>query len=153
MPIVEAAIHLNTRQRLHIIEKLQNQLKVLRGTTIGLLGLAFKGNTDDLRDSPALTLIEHLHDRGAVIRVHDPITIDNARRLYPNLPVEYCETPECLAMGCDALVVVTDWPQYRQLPFDELRKRMRGKLILDARNLLNPQEVREAELEYVGVGH
>lgn len=152
MQIVESAIEVNMRQRLHIIERLQAHLKVLRGTTVGLLGLAFKGNTDDLRDSPALTLIEHLHERGAVIRVHDPIAIENAKRLYPDLPVEYCEDVECLSMGCDALVVVTDWQEYKHLPLDAMKARMRGDLILDARNLLNAGDVRERGFTYVGVG-
>ena len=120
--------------------------------TIGILGLAFKGNTDDLRDSPALTLIEQLHERGAIVKAYDPVAMDNARRLYPDLPVEYCQDPECLAVGCDALVVVTDWPQFRQLDIAEMGRRMRGDLVLDARNYLQPQAVRSAGLEYVGVG-
>ena len=152
MPIVKSAIDVNSRQRLFIVDKLQQHLKVLRGTTIGLLGLAFKGNTDDLRDAPALTLIQHLTDRGAVVKVHDPVAMDNARRLYPDLPVEYCDSAECLAVGCDAVVVVTDWPQYRHLDMAEMAKRMRGSLILDARNYLQPQQVTSAGLEYVGVG-
>jgi len=152
MPIVTSAIDVNRRQRLFVVDKLQQHLKVLRGTTIGLLGLAFKGNTDDLRDSPALTLIENLHERGAVIKVHDPVAIENARRLHPDLPVEYCEDVDCLAVGCDAVVVVTDWPQYRELDFEEIAKRMSGKLVLDARNYLQPAQVRNAGLEYVGIG-
>ncbi len=152
MPIVESAISVNQRQRLHVIDKLQKHLKVLRGTTIGILGLAFKGNTDDLRDSPALTLIEHLHDRGAVVRVHDPISIPNTQRLYPDLPVEYCDSVTELAAGCDALIVATDWSEYTRLPLPELKAVMRGDLILDARNMLEPTAVAEAGLTYVGVG-
>ncbi len=152
MPIVKSAIEVNKRQRLFIVDKLQQHLKVLRGTTIGLLGLAFKGNTDDLRDAPSLTLIEHLTDRGAVVKVYDPVAMENARRLYPDLPVEYCEDPACLAIGCDAVVIVTDWPQFKHLDMPEIAKRMRGSLILDARNYLQPQAVTGAGLEYVGVG-
>ncbi|CAN5616146.1 UDP-glucose/GDP-mannose dehydrogenase family protein [soil metagenome] len=152
MPIVEAAVQVNRRQRLYVIEKLQHHLKVLRGTTIGLLGLAFKGNTDDLRDAPALTLIEHLTERGAHVRVHDPISIANTQKLYPDLPVDYCDTPECLAIGCDALVVVTDWQDYKHLPLTEMRARMRGDFLLDARNLLNPGEVRAHGFTYASIG-
>ena len=125
---------------------------MLRGRTIGLLGLSFKPNTDDLRDSPALTLIDCLHDRGAVLRVHDPISMEVAMERHPGLPVEYCEDPPCLAIGSDAIVLVTDWPEYRHLPLAEMRKRMRGDLILDARNLLNADEVRRHDLTYVGIG-
>ena len=80
------------------------------------------------------------------------LAIDNARRLHPDLPVEYCEDVACLAVGCDAVVVVTDWPQYRELDFEEIAKRMSGKLVLDARNYLQPAQVRNAGLEYVGIG-
>ena len=152
MPIVESAISVNQRQRLHVIDKLQKHLKVLRGTTIGILGLAFKGNTDDLRDSPALTLIEHLHERGAVIKVHDPISVPNTKRLYPDLPVEYCDKVVELAAGCDAIVVATDWSEYTRLPLGDIKAAMRGNLILDARNMLEPTMVSEAGLTYVGVG-
>jgi UDPglucose 6-dehydrogenase len=149
---VQAAIDVNLRQRQHVIDRLQQHLKVLRGTTIGLLGLAFKGNTDDLRDAPALTLIEHLNERGAVIRVHDPIAMPRAREQHPDLPVEYCEDPLCLALGCDALVVVTDWQEYKHLPLADMKARMRGNLLLDARNLLNAQEVTRHGLTYAAIG-
>ncbi|CAN5758650.1 UDP-glucose/GDP-mannose dehydrogenase family protein [soil metagenome] len=152
MQIVESAIEVNQRQRLHIIDRLQSHLKVLRGTTIGLLGLAFKGNTDDLRDAPALTLIEHLHDRGAVIRVHDPVAMPSARKLYPDLPVEYCEDVPCLALGCDAIIVVTDWQEYKRLPLAEMKERMRGDFLLDARNLLNPADVKRHGFTYGSIG-
>jgi UDPglucose 6-dehydrogenase len=122
MPIVKAATEVNKRQRLHVV------------------------------DAPALTLIEHLHERGAVIRVHDPIAMESAKKLYPDLPVEYCEDALCLAMGCDAIVVVTDWQEYKQLPLAEMKKRMRGNVFLDARNLLNAADVERQGLKYVGIG-
>jgi len=152
MPIVEAAIEVNKRQRLHVIDRLQKELKVLRGTTIGLLGLAFKGNTDDLRDAPALTLIEHLHERGAVIRVHDPIAMEVCKKQHPDLPVEYCEDEACLAMGCDALVIVTDWQDYKRLPLKEMKARMKGGFILDARNLIQAEDVEPFGFKYGGIG-
>ncbi len=152
MPLVRAAVDVNKRQRLYVVEKLQHHLKVLRGTTIGLLGLAFKGNTDDLRDAPALTLIRELSQRGAVLRVHDPIAMDNAKRHFPDLPVEYCASEVEMASGCDAVVVVTDWPQYRQVDFAAVAEAMRGDLLLDARNLLQPNSVTAAGLTYVGIG-
>jgi UDPglucose 6-dehydrogenase len=152
MPIVEAAVSVNYRQRLQVVDKLQQHLKVLRGTTIGLLGLAFKGNTDDLRDAPALTLIEHLADRGAVLRVHDPIAMPNAQRLYPDLPVTYCDTLTYLAQACDALVIVTDWNDYRFMPLADMKAVMHGDLLVDARNLLPAEDATQHGLTYVGVG-
>ena len=152
LQLVRSAIDVNRRQRLFVVDKLQRHLKVLRGTTIGLLGLAFKGNTDDMRDSPALTLIEELHDRGAVVRAHDPIAVPSAQRHFPNLPVEYLYDEVSLARGCDAVVVVTDWNQYRRLPLADMAAAMRGDLILDARNLLQRHQVEGVGLQYVGVG-
>ena len=152
LPIVDAAVKVNKRQRLFVIEKLQRELKVLRGMTIGLLGLAFKSNTDDLRDAPALTLVCQLNELGAVVKAHDPVAMPNARRFFPDLPVEYSEDVASLAQGCDAVVVVTDWAEYRQIDFADLKNRMRGDLILDARNTLNPQQVSGAGMRYRGIG-
>jgi UDPglucose 6-dehydrogenase len=152
MPIVHSAVEVNYRQRLRVVEKLQDHLKVLRGMTVGLLGLAFKGDTDDLRDAPALTLIEHLSDRGAVVRAHDPVAMPHAKAHQPVLPVTFAENEIDLARGCDAVVVVTDWDQYRHVDWDAVASAMRGSLVLDARNLLKPDTVRAAGLTYVGIG-
>ncbi len=152
MPVVEAAVSVNRRQRLSVVEKLQRHLKVLRGTTVGLLGLAFKAGTDDLRDAPALTLIAALAEHGVTLRVHDPVAMPTARRLYPELPVEYCEDAPCLALGCDALVILTDWPEYKRLPLADIKQRMRGDLLLDARNLLAAADAQRHGLTYLGVG-
>ncbi|MEJ2292446.1 MAG: UDP-glucose/GDP-mannose dehydrogenase family protein [Deinococcales bacterium] len=152
MAIVRAAVEVNRRQRLHIVERLQEHLKVLRGATIGLLGVAFKSQTDDIRDAPALGVIERLLALGATVRVHDPIALPNLKRCCTELEVDACDDPVALATGCDALVLVTDWPEYRSLPLAELRARMRGDLFVDGRNLLPPDEVRAAGLTYAGIG-
>ena len=152
LQLVRATIDVNQRQRIRVVEKLQEHLKVLRGTSIGVLGLAFKGETDDLRESPALTLIERLANRGAIVRAHDPIAMPNAQALYPDLPVSYADDEVDAARGCDAVVLVTDWNSYRQLPLPEMAAAMRGRLFLDARNLLDPADVTAAGLEYVGIG-
>jgi UDPglucose 6-dehydrogenase len=152
MPIVQSAIDVNYRQRLRVVGKLQEHLKVLRGTTVGLLGLAFKANTDDLRDAPAITLARHLAQRGAVVRAHDPVAMPHAREQFPDLDVAYCDDEQALAKDCDALVVVTEWEQYRHLDWGAVAAAMRGKVVLDARNALRPEAVRAAGLTYVGVG-
>ena len=152
MPLVSAAIEVNYRQRVRVVNKLQEHLKVLRGTTIGLLGLAFKAGTDDLRDAPAITLAEHLLTRGAVVRAHDPIAIPHAQAQFPDLAVDYADRAVALAEQCDALVVVTEWDDYRQLDWSEMARAMRGTLVLDARNALQAEAVVGAGLRYVGVG-
>lgn len=152
MQLVRSTIEVNHRQRIRVVEKLQDHLKVLRGTTIGILGLSFKGDTDDLRDAPALTLIERLGSRGAMVRAHDPVSIPSAKAQFPNLAVEYADDEVELARGCDAVVIATDWQQYRTLPLAAMREAMRGDLLLDARNMLRPEQASEAGLTYVGVG-
>ena len=152
MPLVEAAIEVNKQQRLHIVKRLQTQLKGVSGKTIGLLGLAFKGDTDDLRDAPSLTLIKELSEQGALLRVHDPTAIPRTKDLYPDLPVEYCENELCLAVGCDALVLVTDWKAYKDLPLSRMLERMQGTLFLDARNMLEPRDVEAHGFRYLGIG-
>ncbi len=152
MEIVQAAVDVNRRQRHHIVEKLQEQLKVLRGATVGILGVAFKGNTDDVRDAPAITVIERLLNMGTSVRVHDPIALPNLEHARPDLAVDYCDDERDLATGCDALIVLTDWDQYRHLPLADLLERMRGRLLVDARNLLPPEAVSRAGFQYVGVG-
>ena len=152
MPIVQSAIDVNYRQRLRVVGKLQEHLKVLRGTTIGLLGLAFKAETDDLRDAPAITLAQHLVERGAVIRAHDPVAMPHAQEQHPDLPITYADDEVTLAQGCDALVVVTEWEQYRYLDWQPIAEAMRGTMVLDARNALRPDTVRAAGLHYLGVG-
>jgi UDPglucose 6-dehydrogenase len=152
MPIVKAAVDVNYRQRLRVVERIQEHLKVLRGRKVGLLGLAFKGNTDDMRDAPALSLIAHLTSRGARVVVHDPVAMPRCQEMFPELEVEYCQDEDALVANCDAVVVVTDWDQYRHLDWAHIATRMRGRVVVDARNLLNPAAVRGAGLRYVGVG-
>lgn len=137
MPIVLAAREVNQRQRQRVVEKLLGELKILKGKTIGLLGLAFKPNTDDLREAPALEIAARLVDRGARVRVHDPVAMERARRDYPELDVSWCDSAELTARDADALVLVTDWSQYRDLDWEAVGRLMRNPLVLDGRNFLD----------------
>jgi UDPglucose 6-dehydrogenase len=152
MPIVAAAREVNYRQRERIVEKLLAELKILKGRTIGLLGLTFKPHTDDLRDAPALDVARRLLERGARVKVHDPVAMENARREYPDLPLYYCATPEEMAEETDALVLVTEWPQYRELPWEQMAQCMRRRLLLDGRNFLDRETLVRLGFRYVGVG-
>jgi len=152
MPMVEAAVEVNSRQRLRIVEKLQEVLETLRGCTIGILGLSFKPDTDDLRDSPALEIIDRLLERGAAVRAYDPVAADNCRRSYPGLQVHYASSPLDLAGGCDALVLVTDWKQFASLPWEQLGSRMRQKVMVDGRNMLRRDDMERLGFTYIGMG-
>lgn len=152
MPIVAAAREVNYRQRERVIEKLLAELKILKGRTVGLLGLAFKPHTDDLRDAPALDIARRLIDRGARVRAHDPVAMECARRECASLPIGYSESPEALALEADALVLVTEWPQYRDLPWPALAQSMRIPLILDGRNFLERDVLEGAGFRYFAMG-
>lgn len=152
MPIVEASRAVNARQRQAVIEKLQGTLKVLRGRTIGVLGLAFKPNTDDIREAPALDIIRSLVDRGAQVRAHDPVAVDRAREVLGDLPVEFCAEPLQVAEGADAVVLATEWDLYRQIDLARLASGMRTAVLVDGRNIYNPAAARSAGFVYLGVG-
>lgn len=150
--LLKAAVSVNQRQRLIAIEKLQQVLKILKGKTVGLLGLTFKPDTDDMRDAPALNLIEHLNRLGAKVKAYDPIVAQSGMR--HGLTGVLVETdPERLADGCDALVLVTDWQQFRQLDYSKMASLMNNAVMIDGRNYLDREALQQAGFYYVGVGH
>lgn len=148
LSLVEAARVVNDRQRERVIRRLLDELRVLKGRVVGILGLSFKPHTDDLRDSPAVDLARRLARRGACVRAHDPVATARAQAEYPGL-AEFCETVYEVADEADALVLVTAWPEYLGLPWAELAARMRTPLVLDARNVLDPEVLSRAGLRCV----
>ncbi|QGG47196.1 UDP-glucose dehydrogenase family protein [Heliorestis convoluta] len=152
MPLSQSAIDVNYRQREEVIKKLQSALKVLRGRTIGLLGLAFKPGTDDLRDAPAITIAERLIELGVHVKAYDPIAMENCRHIHPNLAIEYVSSSTELVNGIDALILITEWNEFIHLPYKLYGEKMRQKVILDGRNALNSQALRDAGFTYIGVG-
>jgi UDPglucose 6-dehydrogenase len=152
MPIVQAAREMNAMQRGRVVEKLLGELKILKGRTVGLLGLAFKANTDDLRDAPALDIARQLLERGAKVKAHDPIAANRARNEHPGLGLVYCPSAEEVLADSDAVVLVTEWPEYRELPWEELRASMRHPFILDGRNYLDRERLLKAGFRHAGFG-
>ncbi|MER3434531.1 MAG: UDP-glucose 6-dehydrogenase [Leptolyngbya sp. ERB_1_1] len=149
--LLKAAVSVNERQRLIVIEKLQQALKVLKGKTIGLLGLTFKPDTDDLRDAPALNVIENLARLGAKVKAYDPIISQTGMR--HGLSDVIVETdPERLADCCDALVLVTEWSQFLSLDYIKMAKLMHTPILIDGRNFLNQPVLEEAGFRYIGIG-
>ena len=147
------AVHaVNEEQRHILFRKVERALgPALRGATIGLWGLAFKADTDDVRSSPAVPLIEALLEAGAAVRAHDPEAVASARRMFGDR-ITYVETPYAAADGADALVVVTEWRMYRTPDFERLRGVLRRPLIIDARNLYDPDRMAASGFEYHGIG-
>jgi UDPglucose 6-dehydrogenase len=152
MPIVEAAREINRRQRERVVEKLLGELKILKGRTIGLLGLAFKPNTDDLREAPAIDIARKLVERGCKVKVHDPVAMERFQEQHRNLQVICCETPEETADDADALVLITEWQQYRELDWEALAPRMRSRIVLDGRNALDRARLTRFGFRYLGIG-
>jgi UDPglucose 6-dehydrogenase len=123
----------------------------LEGKKIAIWGLAFKPETDDIRESPALTLIEQLRDAGAKIAAYDPEAMDNVRALLGDA-VELAPDPYAAATDADALVLVTEWHELRSLDYDKLSQRMRTKALFDGRNVWPAEESRRAGFVYYGIG-
>ncbi|MFN3321909.1 MAG: UDP-glucose dehydrogenase family protein [Bryobacteraceae bacterium] len=151
MPIVSAAREINRQQRDRVVEKLLGELKILKGRTIGLLGLAFKPHTDDLREAPAIDIAQKLIERGCRVKAHDPVALDRARREYKDLDVALCDSPEEVAADADALVLVTEWPEYRDLPWEEFTRLLRLPIMVDGRNFLDRKRLTQAGYRYVPV--
>ena len=150
--LLESSLAVNRQQRHLVIQKLQEKLYILKGRTIGLLGLAFKPNTDDLRDAPSLQIAEKLMQMGARVRVYDPVAMDACREHYPHLRVLYCPDVVTVATKADALVLVTEWPEFRLLDLADLAGRMAHPVMVDGRNLFDPETARKAGFDYTGIG-
>ena len=147
--LLNATIDVNRSMRDAVIQKLQHELKVLKGRRITLLGLAFKPHTDDLRDAPAVELARKLQQRGCVVSFHDPVVKDAPREL---VDVRSGTDPYDAAMRSDAVVLTTEWPEYRQIDPSTLRLAMAGNLVIDGRNFLDTSALTEAGLKVIGVG-
>jgi len=152
MPIIQAARAVNERQRQAVVDKLQSELKVLRGRSIAVLGLSFKPGTDDVRDSPAVDIVRILIERGAHVRVHDPIALSNAKDVLRDLDIDFSSTPYEAVRGADAVVLATAWDEYQLLDLARLAQTMRVPLLIDGRNQITPDLALEAGLRYVGIG-
>lgn len=149
--LLNAAVTVNQRQRGIIIEKLQQELKILKGKVIGLLGLTFKPDTDDMRDAPALNIIQELNRLGAKVKAYDPIVSQSG--LSHGLSGVIIESnAEMLADACDALVLVTDWQEFLKLDLQKMIKLMKNPLIIDGRNFLDKSAIESAGFRYVGIG-
>jgi UDPglucose 6-dehydrogenase len=149
--ILKAAIKVNKYQRLKVIVKLQEELKVLMGKTIGILGLTFKPNTDDLRDAPALDIIDRLQELGARVKAYDPMYYhikDN-----PKLSgIHLADSAIDLAEGCHALILVTDWPEFLEIDYSLVAANLANRLFIDGRNFLDKRRMTELGFTYIGIG-
>lgn len=149
-PVLSAVQQVNTSQRTSAVRKLRAALGALDGKTIAVWGLTFKGNTEDTRESPAMDVVELLLNEGAHLRIYDP---SSPERLLPErIRQAMCDDPLEAVRGADALAVLADWPQFREIPLDEVRQVMTGDVVLDGRNTLDSHAVKACGFMYIGVG-
>jgi UDPglucose 6-dehydrogenase len=132
------------------MEKISGVLRGLKGKKLAVLGLAFKPQTDDLRDAPSLRLIRLLKEQGARIVAYDPVAERKAREILPG--VTFCDGLYDALKGVDAIIVATEWPEFRELDLDRARKLAKGSVLFDGRNIYDPKRVKEAGFRYIGVG-
>jgi UDPglucose 6-dehydrogenase len=148
--LLNASLEVNELQKRRVVAKLQKHLGNLVGKRITLLGLAFKPETDDMRDAASLVLAARLQAEGARVAAFDPVAEDAARKLITG--VEFCPSAMDCIDGADAVVLVTEWRHFAALDWSEVAERMRGQLVLDGRNFFDPAAIRDAGLIYEGVG-
>ena len=147
-----AALAVNRAQRQIVIQKLQEKLFILKGRTIALLGLAFKPDTDDLRDAPSLQIAERLLQLGARVKAYDPIAMPACRAQNPELKIQYCESAFDAVRDADGAVLVTEWDEFRTLDLAKLASLMQQPILVDGRNIYDPEAAVRAGLDYSGIG-
>lgn len=148
--LLRAVLEINRDQRRRLVQKLRDTLGTLDEQVIGVLGLAFKPNTDDMRESPAVEIIHLLHNEGAVIRAYDPVAMPNAKGMLDG--VTFCENAYDAARGVDALVICTEWNEFKHLDLKSIKDAMRRPVIVDGRNIYDPEIMRALGFIYRGVG-
>ena len=149
--IVEAVLAVNDNRKRAMARKVSNAAGgSLRGKTVAVLGLTFKPDTDDMREAPSIPLVTGLLDLGAKVRAHDPVGMEQARKELPD--IEYCDDPYACVKGADAMVVVTEWVQYRTLDLERLKREMAQPVVVDLRNIYRPEDMAALGFVYESVG-
>jgi UDPglucose 6-dehydrogenase len=148
--ILKEVMEVNVAQRKRFLRKIEEALWVVKGKTVAVLGLAFKPHTDDIREAPALDVLAWLEKQGAAIRAYDPAAQENVRQLFPG--IVYCDSPYQAAEKADAVLIVTEWDEFRDLDLPRLRQTMNHGIIVDGRNIFAPALASEAGFEYYSMG-
>ncbi len=150
--IISAVVDVNREQRLIMVEKIKTFVGNVKGSVIGVLGLTFKPNTDDIRESPAIDIINALVEEGASVRVYDPVGMENARQSLPKEGVTYCQDAYEVAKTADCLVIATEWNQFRKLDLPRLKGLLKRPCLIDLKNIYDPEKLRGLGFEYGSVG-
>jgi UDPglucose 6-dehydrogenase len=149
--LLRTVIDINRERASHFVRMIARTLGPLETRTVAVLGLAFKPNTDDMREARSLEIITQLLERGATVRAYDPVAMHNARKILPTV-VEYADSPYGAAAGADAVALVTEWNEFKFLDLERLRSAMRRPVIFDGRNLWDPERMRRLGFAYHSIG-
>lgn len=152
MPITQAAREVNARQRARMVEILMSELKILKGRKIGILGLSFKPFTDDLRDAPAHDIAERLIERGAKVVAFDPISMERAKREWKGSEMEYAPSAEAVFSEADAVLLVTEWPEFKNIALEGCAPLMKNRLVLDGRGLMDAARMASNGIRLITLG-
>jgi UDPglucose 6-dehydrogenase len=148
--ILDAVTEVNYDRRTEVVKRMDQMVGGLKGKTIGLFGLAFKPNTDDMREAPSIEIVEYLTEAGAKVRAYDPVAMEVARPILP--AVEMFDDPYAMAKGCDGVMVITEWNEFKQLDLDQLKSLLKKPVVLDGRNIYDPAVMKEMGFLYRGIG-
>jgi UDPglucose 6-dehydrogenase len=142
--------NINEEQKASFIRLIEDKLWIVKNKVVGVLGLAFKPDTDDMRSAPSVDIINSLQHEGAKIKAYDPVAMPNAKKILKN--ITYCKDPYAVAKGCDCLLLLTEWDEFKKLNFKKLRSAMKQPVLFDGRNLYHDQKLEDLGFEYYGVG-
>lgn len=148
--LLDSVIQVNEEQKQRMVAKIREKVGDLRGKTIGVLGLSFKPNTDDIRESSSIAIIQALLALGAKVKAFDPVAMDESKKVLPEL--EYGEDAYHVAKGCDALVLATEWNQFRRLDLQHIKGLLKNPIFIDLRNVYDPDQMKRLGFNYCGVG-
>jgi UDPglucose 6-dehydrogenase len=148
--ILKEVENVNENQRKVVFKKIQQALWILNEKKIGVLGIAFKPNTDDLRSAPAIDIIKMLQAEGARVKAYDPKAMEHAKDLLPD--VDFCKNAYDAVKDCDALVIVTEWPEFKDLSLTKIKKLLKHPIVIDARNMFDPKKMKKIGFKYTSVG-
>lgn len=148
--LLKGALEVNEMQQRLVVGKVKKLLGNIRQRKIGILGLSFKPNTDDVRDSPAIGILKELKAEGAIIKAYDPVAMENAKKLLPD--IEYCSSAYEVTEDCNALLLLTEWDEFKWLDFSRVKSLLQNPIVIDTRNCLDPHTLKQLGFVYEGVG-
>lgn len=154
LTLIESTVKANEFQKIHMAEKIDNSLDGVKGKELAILGLSFKPRTDDMREAPSITILHELAKRGARFKVYDPIAMDEAKKVFEgiNEKIKYCSSEYETVKNCDALVIITEWNQFRNLDLDRVKKDLKQSYFFDLRNIYEREMLEQRGFKYIAVG-